>query len=84
MKAKKLTKEQRDELNKLRQEIRSAKRKLYAPQSYSAQVIGYTLSHIAEKFGKSYANQAIRDLDLVTHGWKIEDEKENENPKTKK
>lgn len=84
MKEKELTDDEQAELRKLYQEIRSAKRKLYAPQSYSAQVIGYTLSHIAEKFGKKHANQAVIDLGLRAHGWEVEDEKENEKQKAKK
>jgi hypothetical protein len=59
-------------LNKLKQEIRSAKRRLGAPGSYSPQVIGYTLKHIAEKFGKAVANQTIFDMGLDKCGWKPE------------
>jgi hypothetical protein len=68
-----LSKADQAELNKLKQEIRTAKRKLYAPQSYSAQVIRYTLAHVAEKFGKVVANQLITEMGLDNHGWKPEE-----------
>lgn len=60
------------ELRKLRREISTAKRTLKHPQSYGAQVIGYTLKHIAETFGKAEANKAIAELGLEKCGWKQE------------
>lgn len=60
------------ELKKLRREISTAKGTLKRPQSYGAQVIGYTLKHIAEKFGKVEANKAIVELGLEKCGWKQE------------
>jgi len=60
------------ELKKLRREITTAKRTLNRPQSYGAQVIGYTLKMIDEKFGKAEANKAIVELGLERCGWKQE------------
>lgn len=61
-----------ESLAELRAEIAKAKKKLRAPQSFSAQVIAYSLKEIAERFGKAEANKAIRELGLVRCGWKEE------------
>lgn len=62
----------REDLDSLRRDIAKAVRVIKHPQSYSAQIIGFSLRIIADKYGKAEANRAIKNFDLERHGWRLE------------